>query len=298
MTHIAPSIGLSERLLLGYARRFPLRKGKMRAVDTLWRPAIGNGTPLRTADLNFGGFRMPVDLSERLQRQFYFFGTYYLEDSILACWSQIARSSKIVFDVGANAGIYSLAALAAAPDACVHAFEPTPEIAQHLRETAALNGLSGLQVQEMAASDHSGTAKLVRFRGDDGANGGMNYLSQSNVSGATELQVETVRLDEFCAARVIRQIDLLKIDVQGHEPAVLAGAGRLLEEGCFRTIFVELNWERGGDQKGPAAKTVERLATAGYWFAEPRLPLRWRPAGDWLEAHSDIVAAIDPKGRE
>ena len=69
---------------------------------------------------------MPCDLGEMLQRQFYFFGTYFLEEDILRCWEAAAKGAKVVLDVGANAGIYSLAALAAQPDVTVYAFEPTP----------------------------------------------------------------------------------------------------------------------------------------------------------------------------
>ena len=91
--------------------------------------------------LNHGGFKMSCDLSEILQRQFYFFGTYLVEEDILRCWESAAKGARFIFDVGAKAGIYSLAALAIQPDATVHAFEPTPEIAVRLREAAKLNGI-------------------------------------------------------------------------------------------------------------------------------------------------------------
>ena len=93
---------------------------------------------------------MSCDLNEMLQRQFYFFGTYFLEEDILRCWASAAKGAKVVLDVGANAGIYSLAALAVQPDAFVHAFEPTPEIAARLRATAKLNQLDNLYVHEAA----------------------------------------------------------------------------------------------------------------------------------------------------
>src|SRR5690606_415958 len=105
-------------------------------------------------------------LSEMLQRQLYFFGTYFLEAEILERWARLARRSDVVFDVGANAGIYSLVALGANPGLTVHAFEPTPEIAARLRATADLNGLERLKVHETAVSDGAGEKTLRRFRGD------------------------------------------------------------------------------------------------------------------------------------
>ena len=106
-----------------------------------------------------------------LQRQFYFFGTYFLEEDALCSWESAARDANVIFDVGANAGIYGLAALAIQPCASVHAFEPTPEIAVRLRETAKVNGLDHLYVHEVAVSNDNGRAILKRCRGELGTNG-------------------------------------------------------------------------------------------------------------------------------
>ena len=70
-----------------------------------------------------GPFDLPEpddDLNEMLQRQFYFFGTYFLEEDILSCWETAAKGAKVIFDVDANSGIYSLAALGIQLDAIVH----------------------------------------------------------------------------------------------------------------------------------------------------------------------------------
>src|SRR5580704_13125054 len=144
------SSSVFEKVLVMYARRFPIRRGKLRVIDCLWQTALSGRCTRRVATLKHGGFKMSCDLSEMLQRQFYFFGTYFLAEDHLRCWTAAAKGSKVVFDVGANAGIYSLAALAIQPDATVHAFEPTPEIAARLRETAKLNGLDRLYVHEAA----------------------------------------------------------------------------------------------------------------------------------------------------
>src|ERR1700693_2517115 len=105
-----PSI--CENVLMLYARRFPIRRGKLRVINSLWRAVVKDQCTHRVAYLNHGKFRMPCDLSEMLQRQFYFFGTYFLEENILRSWEAAAKGVKGILDVGANAGIYSLAALA------------------------------------------------------------------------------------------------------------------------------------------------------------------------------------------
>src|SRR5437667_8969495 len=108
-----PSIG--ERLLYSYARQFPFTTGKQRLVDALWRYVVPADDTRRIARLEWGAFAMPCDLRQQLQRQFYFFGTYWRENHVLQSWCAFTRHAHVIFDVGANAGIFSLAALATQP---------------------------------------------------------------------------------------------------------------------------------------------------------------------------------------
>ena len=278
-----------ERALVAYARYFPVRRGKLRLINALWREAAGRGGLNRVAILRHGGFRVPCDISEMLQRQFYFFGTYFIETEILRCWEGQAKGAHTVFDIGANAGIFSLAALAVNASATVHAFEPTPEIAARLRATAQMNGLDRLVVNELAVAAADGDAALHRWRGADNSNEGMNYITARQEEGG-EI-VRTVSLDRYCAERNIDRIDLLKIDIQGNEPAAFAGAKRLLGEGRIGVIFAELNWDatRSG---GPAAELIAMLTECGFLFAPPGPYLKWREAGDWIRDCDDIVAKL------
>src|SRR5580700_9037165 len=191
------SSSVFESVLMMYARRFPIRRGKLRVIDSLWQAGLSDQCTHRVATLKHGGFKMSCDLSEMLQRQFYFFGTYFLEEDILRCWQAAAKGAKVILDVGANAGIYSLAALAVQPDAMVHAFEPTPEIAARLRATAKLNGLGHLHVHEVAVLNTNGQATLKRSRGELGTNEGMNFITRDLDDSGTEC-VQTVCVDQFC----------------------------------------------------------------------------------------------------
>ena len=280
-------INFAERALLWYVRRCPLRKGKLRLVDGLWRMVAGGGDHQRVAELVYGGFLMPCDIAKMLQRQFYFFGTYFIEEDILDCWQEAAKGTKVILDVGANAGIYSLAALAIEPGAFVHAFEPTPEIAARLRKTAKLNGLRRLHVHEVAVSSKSGHASLRRVCGELGTNEGMNFISTEPCNSGADI-VRTICLDQFCQQQAIDHIDLLKLDVQGHEHAVLKGAEHLIQDGRIGTIFMELNWATGATCS--ATESIRLLQEAGYRFAKPAKYLRWEKSGDWLRGLTDVVA--------
>jgi FkbM family methyltransferase len=281
-----PPVSLIERALLAYARRSPIPFGKYRLIDRLWHHGAGSNHH-REAKLIYGGFRMSCDIGEMIQRQLYFFGTYYLEKPLLAVWQAKARDAQVIFDVGANAGIYSLAALAANPKAGVHAFEPTPEIAERLRTTKLANSLPGLTIAEVAVSDSAGHANLVRFDGG-GSNGGMNYIGEAPVAAVGQ-RVATIRLDDYCRDNRIDRIDLIKVDVQGLEPNVFRGAEDLLSKGKIGTIFVELNWGNP-DHHSSADELIALLERFGYQFSEICAAPQWRPSGAWLRLHADIMA--------
>ncbi len=101
-----------------------------------------------------------------------------------------------------------------------------------------------------------------------------------------------VSLDAFCAKTGMDGIDLLKVDVQGHEPAVLAGSRGLIGRRAIRTIFFELNWNRSQPDSCPAREAIGILSEAGYRFADPHDRMEFQPAGPWLERLSDVVASV------
>jgi FkbM family methyltransferase len=279
---------MMERTLIWYSRRFPVSTGKLRVVNRLWRVASGPPPALRTGRLIYAGYQIPCDLSETIQRQIFFFGTYYIERECLECWVAMTRDARVIFDVGANAGIYSLAGLAANPHAVVHAFEPTSEIAERLRATATLNHLPTLHVHELAILSRAGAATLHRCRGDYGDNGGMNFITSR--AAPTGESVSATTLDAFCSEKGIVRIDALKMDIQGQEAAALEGARGLLAQGRISSIFFELNWSTNPGERCVATAAVEMLSSYGFQFAEPRRPLRWQAAGTWMRKMTEIIA--------
>lgn len=211
---------------------------------------------------------------------------------MLVFWSEADKDASIVFSVGANAGIYNLAALAGRPDAVVHAFEPMPEIADRLRRTADLNGLNSLIVHETVISDKSGKASLWGRRGELGTNEGMNYLGPDTDAPGTQ-PVTTGSLDDFCRERGIEHVQLIKIDLRltcRAQTGCACGGSASGRDRAARAKFRELDWTRTPGAHCPATACIDRLAGADYKFSSPHDCRTWRDAGDWLRSLGDVVA--------
>jgi len=149
--------------------------------------------------------------------------------SVLVRILKSSSSTPTVFDVGANTGVYTMAALAVAPAACVHAFEPVAHIARALATNVASNGLLGqVSINECAVSDEIGTVAL-HIPDETWGNATMSAAGFRGLRGHVE-HVQAVTLDTYAVERGIDRIDLLKIDVEGHEDAVLRGARCILAE--------------------------------------------------------------------
>ena len=142
----------------------------------------------------------------------------------------------------------------------VHAFEPNPEVAAALRSTARPN----VTVHEVAVSDAAGAAVLSlsgRGRGSEGRSS-----LQALPDATLQVAVPRATLDSLDLDRV----RFVKIDVEGHELAVLRGARTLLER-WRPVVLVELE-ARHGDTHA----VVELLTSSGYdgYF---RSRQRWSP---------------------
>jgi FkbM family methyltransferase len=154
-----------------------------------------------------------------------FLGTYEPEQTALFC-RQI-RPGDVVFDIGANAGYYTLlAARLAGPRGKVIACEPDPRIAAFLRAHVAANRLTNVAAVQSAVGAECGTAHFSRGRGT-----GTGRMSDSG-----ELTVRVRTLDEL-ADEYAAFPTHLKIDVEGAELDVLRGGREVLSR-ARPTIFL------------------------------------------------------------
>jgi FkbM family methyltransferase len=132
----------------------------------------------------------------------------------------------VVYDVGANLGFFSLlAARLAGATGRVESFEPVPIGAGATRANASLNGLSTIVVHEVAVGERSGRQNLlVHSQPSESHLADRGWQSEIR----DQIEVEVVALDELIEEGRLPVPDLVKVDVEGSEIAVLQGMRRTL----------------------------------------------------------------------
>lgn len=162
------------------------------------------------------------------------FGSYEPEETSLML--SLISDAKVVLDIGANIGWFSLVFARGAPQADIHAFEPIPLFNQYLQENIALNGLEGrVFAHQFGFSDD---CKSVEYFVDvgNGTNASMRNVADSKT--AQVLRGEVVTLDHWASENAI-QPDFIKCDVEGAEYLVMKGAKGILAS-VRPMVFLEM----------------------------------------------------------
>lgn len=195
------------------------------------------GPRLRYVDGRIGKYHVRLDLRDQLQRQV-FFGLYEPAESELV--HSYLRKGDVFIDVGANIGYYSLiASEAVGQETRVHAIEPVPANAQALRETIALNGITNIEVRQVAAGSHRGVTELHIAAEPVGNSAWASGVPSALRTGT--IVVPTISIDEYAETEAISSVRLVKIDVEGFEPEVLAGMKSILSRYDAPAILCEVN---------------------------------------------------------
>lgn len=143
------------------------------------------------------------------------------KEELLAIERHLSPGSVFV-DVGANAGIYSFwANRCMAGTGRILAFEPDPEMLRRLKFNIKMNFIEAITIMPFAVSDHEGIANLQV----NPAQRGTNTLEESEVvreGGVRQaLAVKVMPLLRGLELSKIVKIDVLKLDIEGHEPVAM-----------------------------------------------------------------------------
>ena len=166
----------------------------------------------------------------------------------------------IAIDIGANLGEWTLPfAAAVGRRGRVLAVEPAPRSAAALARTLAANALGQAELISCALGDEDGAVDFaVPLVTSACSDTGTAHIGPA-MAGHEALRVALRRLDTLVAERGLERIDLVKIDVEGHERRVLDGGGAALAR--FRPALVI---ETGHEAEGDRGAIHDRLDGLGY----------------------------------
>ena len=238
--HIAPQI---------FLRAWPFPQGAGRLMDRFFRDLTFEEevTTVKTTD----GFNLSVMPNELIGRHLYMTGEF--DRANVEVLLKHARPGDILLDIGANIGYVSACFLAKVRDSRVIAVEPQPQTVDLLRSNLSQFGARA-NVAPVAISDQEGDGFLQIDRVNRGAS---KLVSEgSGQSARVELWTPARLFDTFKPPKV----DLVKIDVEGHEEAVFRALQPSLAEFRPRLILFEAH----EDQAAPTSIIGGLLTRLGY----------------------------------
>ena len=180
----------------------------------IFRPFPGQSFSLRGSDADAG-------IVGELERS----GGHYQRE-LAALLRRRLPSDAIAVDGGAHIGVISVLLASLCPAGHVYAFEPVPETSAYLEHNLAANGITNVTVERLALYREDGEFTLAFNE---------SYPGGSHI-GDGKCRVTTARLDSWVKSRGLDRLDLVKLDVEGAEPAVLDGAEETLRR--FRPLTV------------------------------------------------------------
>lgn len=226
------------------ARAWPFANGSGRIIDRFAKGTkLGNGE--RSA-ITSDGVVLKVLADDLIGRHILMTGKF--DRSVVQVLIDHAEPNDVLLDIGANIGYVSTCFLAKVPDSKVICVEPQPGIVDLLRKNMTQFG-ERASIHQVALSDEPGE---LRFHVDQDNRGA------SRVSKDGEITVQAVRAFDLLAK--MEKLDLIKIDVEGHELPVF----RSIENELSRLKPRAILFEDHGVAASPSGSIGTILVKAGY----------------------------------
>ncbi|MGC5775195.1 FkbM family methyltransferase [Paenibacillus pabuli] len=158
-----------------------------------------------------------------------------IEPDETAFIGRFLKPGDIVFDIGANAGWFSiLFSQLVGSQGEVHAFEPLPDAVHSLMENMELNKCFNMYIHPFAVSKENGKGNIFIPANQLSTQSSLSF--DSIVGKGMKMPCDIISLDTFVKERRFTKIDFIKIDAEGFEIEVLKGSTTLLE--TFKPVLM------------------------------------------------------------
>jgi FkbM family methyltransferase len=180
-----------------------------------------------------------------IENQLFWGGLDGYEPNSLKLWARLSRDAETIFDLGANSGVYSLISKSENLTANVYAFECVNRVFDVLKKNISLNNYD-ISCFKHAISNQNGIGYFIDdyedFTQSVTINMGLDDVAKGrgvDISELHKVETQLITLDTFIENNNIQGIDLIKIDVETHEPQVLEGFQKHLK--AFQpTLLIEI----------------------------------------------------------
>ncbi len=220
------------------------------------------------------------------------------EPNEFAFVDRVLKPGMVFVDVGANDGYYTLfAARRVGPTGRVVSIEPSSRERAHLQRNLGRNGLDNVQVVAAALGARQGVADLHLAHGVHAGHNTLGEFAHDDVVRASSERVSLETLDTVVARHGLAQVDMVKIDVEGGEAGVIAGAREVLSK-MRPVMLMELNDRALHAQGESAAGVLQTLKAEFDYDILSFSPVLGRPerAVEGVPLSANIVAVPREKG--
>ena len=160
-------------------------------------------------------------------------------------WIKLCKNANCVIDVGANTGVYALIAKCLNKNSKVYAFEPVERVFEKLEYNNQINNYN-IHCNKIALSNKNGEAIIYDIPNTEHIYSvTVNKNMFTPGTPVVEKTIETITLDSFINKENISNIDLIKIDVETHEPEVIEGYLNNIKQHLPSILIEILNDEVG-----------------------------------------------------
>lgn len=165
------------------------------------------------------------------------------ENKIFSYYLGHEAKVDMVFDVGANIGQSALELSKSFLEATIHSFEPFQENFKKLQQNT--RDVPSIHPHRLALTDRNGSIEVLVDTVENSEWNSITSERQKTLAQSSSSRQEKVDLmtgDSFCDSHLINQIDILKVDTEGHDLEVIKGFDQRFKKGSIRSVLVEVGF--------------------------------------------------------
>jgi len=215
------------KVIVSLWRLYPFKKGLSKLIlrsnylkNKLYKDLrfVGNfGVELKDGD-----FEMYNPGYTTIENELFWNGIEGWEKVSIDIWQTLSKDARLILDIGANTGVYSLIAATINPDATIIAFEPVQRTSELFKKNLALNSNFQIELVNKAISNKNGEALFYDVDTISQYSASLNEKMLEDLENRVSYTVEVICIDNLDLL-IGNKVDLIKLDVEMHEPEAIEG---------------------------------------------------------------------------